>query len=61
MRENEVAREGLQLVVLLRWSALIRGEAGMLCSFFKWFSDTQQKISIEGIQDEVSISMKHGV
>lgn len=27
-------------------------------SFFKWFSDTQQKISIEGIQDEVAEVIK---
>lgn len=27
-----------------------------LCSFFKWFSDTQQKESLDGIQDEVDVS-----
>ena len=42
-------------VVLLELNGWLRRVVAVLCSFFKWFSDTEQKVSLDGIQDEVSV------
>ena len=45
----------LAMVVSLDLNAFLTIEVLMLCSFFKWFSDTTQKVSLDGISDEVSL------
>lgn len=42
-------------VVVLEVIGWLTKEVTLLCSFFKWFSDTEQKVSLDGIQDEVSM------
>jgi hypothetical protein len=45
----------MQWAVLLELNGWLRRVVAVLCSFFKWFSDTEQKVSLDGIQDEVSV------
>lgn len=49
--------ESYLILLLYRFSTFLTSWPSVLCSFFKWFTDTDQKDSSVGVHDEVTVSV----